>query len=272
MSSTVYDVSLPANDQGVYLNRCVKTITQVPIIDLAYLSNTAKNIESADVVLNLNPVCLSWCDFLNSFFTSQSGAFWINPSNRNSCAVLFNSQSYETTQNKAIHLNLADLVRKTWATKNSKLATSIPIKSGLILNKDLFFIKGLGNSAMSVGLGLDQAISTLLTNKDIAPGDLDSSATVKFVISYAYYFEELDTSALLNFVYITKIPCYKNVNDCDSFCAYSKDESCRPCLDFKDDESLLSFDEKSGNHSSTSEDTEMSESIVPSVVEECSKW
>jgi hypothetical protein len=70
---------------------------------------------------------------------------------------------------------------------------------------------------------------------------------VRFVISYADTFEPLDTTVMVNFSYITKIPCYKNVNECDSFCPYSKDtHACRSEFDDKCLDDYISVsDEKS---------------------------
>jgi hypothetical protein len=122
------------------------------------------------------------------------------------------------------------------------LISNIPLKTNLLLNKETFYVKSLFSTVSSVGLGLDQAISTLLNNGEIAPGDHTTFATVKFVVSYKYYFAKLDTSVLIDFVYVTKIPCFKNVNECDSFCPpYSKDSNCRSCLDFDGEQSVVSF-------------------------------
>lgn len=236
------------NDQGSFLNSCAKTISPDPVLDLAYLSNTIDNTES-DLILNLNPVCLTWCDFMNLFFASNSGAFWINPSGSNSCVITLNSQTYESTQNKCIQFNLAEQIKKAWAQKNSKLESQIPPQYNLILNKQVFYLRTLAASKYAVGLGLDQAISTLLANNQIAPADSESCARVKFTISFRYYFAPLETSVLANFNYITKIPCFKNTGSCD-FCPYTKDnQNCRACFDIKDDNTITSFlNENQLNH------------------------
>jgi hypothetical protein len=238
MSVDTFHIAI--NDQGNFLNGCSKVISQTPVLDLAYLSNTVGDSE-VDLVINLNPVCLLWCDFYNLFFTSGSGNFWINPGGANSCAITFNQQTYESTQKKCILFNLVEQVKKAWSIKNSKLETAIPAKDVLILNKEAFYYSSLASSRYATGLSLDQVISTLLSNNQIVPADSTHSATVKFIISYKFYFRPLDITVLVNFAFITKIPCFKNNEACD-FCPYTNaDQNCRPCFEVKDDNTIASF-------------------------------
>lgn len=235
--------STSVNVQGYYLGKCDCTIQQTAELSLAYLSNSVVP-SAADTNIQLNPICLSWCDFLALFF-SPSGSFYINPVNHNACAVSFNNQTYETTQCKCIKLNLADQIRKTWATKNNQLISNIPINVNIQLNKEGFYVKSMISSTKyAVGLSLDQVYSTLLANGEIEVADSHSSATVQFVVSYKYYFAPLDVGVLVNFVYITKIPCYKNVTECNPYCppySYCKDTTCRTCLDVSGEESVISL-------------------------------
>ena len=82
-----------------------------------------------------------------------------------------------------------------------------------------------------------------MSSEKIAAGNYKTSATVRFIISYLYYFEPLDTSVLVNFNYVTKVPCFKNVYNCDSFCPepYSKDEICRNNIDYDDEKTLYTI-------------------------------
>jgi hypothetical protein len=222
------------NDQGFFKNEPSIDITRVPIIDLAYLSNVSdiKVTDSqADVVINLNPICLKWCDFTTLFFRAPGGAFWINPANSSSIALTILSQTYETTQNKCVKFNLQDQIRKAWSKKNAKNETSIPPNVNILLNRAGFLTKSLASiKEYCLGLSVDEVISTLLNNNEIIPGNSDTTATVKFLVSYKNYFEPLNTYVLINFVYITKIPCYKNTTDCFITCTpYSND--CNNCAD-----------------------------------------
>ena len=236
------EVSETVNSQGFYLGKCDTKIKQSAELALAYLSNTANPV-NADISIQLNPICLSWCDFLTLFYSSN-GSFYINPANRTACAVTFTNQTYETTQSKCIKLNLTDQIRKTWSSKNNRLISNIPIETNIQLNKESFFVKSLSSANYLVGLSLDQVFSTLLANGEIEVADAKSSATVQFVVSYKYCFAPLDVCVLVNFVYITKIPCYKNVTECDTFCpvySYCKDTTCRTCVDLSGEETVISL-------------------------------
>lgn len=222
------------NDQGFFKNIPALDITKVPVIDLAFLSNVSNfdiSETSADVIINLNPICLKWCDFTTLFFRAPGGAFWINPANSSSVALTMLSQTYETTQNKCVKFSLQDQIRKAWSKKNSKNEASIPPNVNILLNRAGFLTKSLTSvKEYCLGLSIDETISALLNNNEILPGNSDTTATVKFIVSYKNYFEPLNTYVLINFVYITKIPCYKNNTDCFITCnPYSND--CNNCGD-----------------------------------------
>jgi hypothetical protein len=137
---------------------------------------------------------------------------------------------------------LVDQVLQTWSEKFSISANNIPSKTKLLLNKDTSKIKSLATSASSIYLTLDQAIDTLLQERSIAPGDINTEATIKFSISYTYYFAPLDVCVETVFIIVTKVPCYKNVNDCVPWCSpYSADNNCRSCLDTDNEKSSESF-------------------------------
>ena len=225
------------NDQGFFKNEAVIDITRVPIIDLAYLSNVSdiKSLEesgsAADVIINLNPICLKWCDFTTLFFRAPGGAFWINPANSASVALTMLSQTYETTQNKCVKFSLQDQIKKAWSKKNAKNEASIPPNVNILLNRAGFLTKSLTSvNEYCLGLSVDEVISALLNNNEILRGNSDTTATIKFIVSYKNYFEPLNTYVLINFAYITKIPCYKNNTDCFIKCTpYSND--CNHCGD-----------------------------------------
>jgi hypothetical protein len=186
---------------------------------------------AADVVINLNPICLKWCDFTALFFRAPGGAFWINPANTSSVALTLLNQTYETTQNKYVKFNLQDQIKKAWSKKNSKTETSIPPNINILLSRSGFLTKSLSVvKEYCVGLSIDEAISALLASNEIALGNSETTATVNFVVSFKNYFQPLNTYVLTNFSYITKIPCYKNTADCFVKCnPYSND--CDTCSD-----------------------------------------
>jgi len=236
-SSSSSTSGIVSNDQGYFQNKPSQNITQIPSLNLAYLSNVKDNLVPSDDTIALNPCCINWCDFTNLFFRSPGGAFYINPSNGDSKPISFYSQTYETTQNANVKFSLADQIRKTWSKKNNQSEISIPIPYYIMLNRSGFLTKSLAYvNGTVLGLSLDEVISALLTNNEIAPADSESSADVKFLITYKDYFEPLDTSVSVIFTFCTKIPCYKNINDCENFCPYSNDLNCeRKVFEMGDD-------------------------------------
>jgi hypothetical protein len=218
------------NTQGTYQNSANASVEEIASLVIAYLSNIQNNNTQADFELTLNPICLSWCDFLLLFY--RVNAFSILPSAANSSAITFASQTFENTTSPCVKLNLAQFIKTSWADKCGTIIDNIPSKSSILLNKEVFFTKSLLNSNSAIALSLDQAINTLLINGEIAPADSTSSANVRFIVQYNYTFAPLNTTVQINFVYKTNIPCYKNLNICDSWCpAYSQDISCRSCGD-----------------------------------------
>lgn len=223
-------------NQGNFQNRCGKDIINIPKLELAIISNTFKDVV-VDSKIILNPIYMTWCEFFNLFFTINN-AFYLNPSNVTNCYFNFNTQTYENVTNKCIKLNLADQVRQAWSKKCETSINNMPVKTQILLNKDTFQVRGLGCSLSTVSLTFDQAIETLISNGQIAPADKNTYANVQFIIVYKYYFKPLDTCVEIDFVFITKIPCYKNLTECSS---YSKDCNCRDNLDFDDESSVLSY-------------------------------
>lgn len=241
-SSTNYTNSASSsdnNDQGVNNNEPDTSIYKIPTLYLGYLSNSiAPDSESKEnVVINLNPMCVNWCDFITLFFQAPGGAFTINPSNSTSQFLTINSQTYTNTINEFVNFSLTDQIQKAWSKKNNKPVSSISPNLLILLNRTVFLTKSLANiRCYSTGLSIDEAISSLTDSCDIEPGNIYTEATVRFIISYRDYFKPLDVSLMINFIYITKIPCYKNKIDCFINCTpYSND--CNNCRDHLDSES-----------------------------------
>jgi hypothetical protein len=236
-----------SNDQGLFQNNGDKCVNQYPTLNLAFFSNKFED-KQIDDVINLNPICLNWCDFTKLFFAPTAKAFYISQTNGLNKSISFYNQTYESTQNTNIVFNLAEQIKKTWSKKTSKPETIIPPDINIQLSRRGFLTKSLRSiQGKVVALSLDEALSSLLSDNLIVLAGSENSATVRFVISYADTFEPLDTTVMVNFSYITKIPCYKNVNECDSFCPYSKDtHACRSEFDDKCLDDYISVsDEKS---------------------------
>lgn len=218
------------SSQSSFQNTCTDIIQQVPTIDIAFLSNSRDNCD-ADLSIFLNPTTLNWCDFLTLFYRANN-VFSVNPANANFCAINFVNQTFTNTTSQNLKLNLAQQIRIAWATKCETTVDNLPPKINIALNKETFGVRSLLNTSSAISLTLDQAIETLLSNGEIAPGDATTSALVKFVVQYKYCFKPLGTCVVVNFSFLTNIPCYKNTNFCDDWCPpYSSDKNCRNCPD-----------------------------------------
>ena len=206
-------------DQGAYVNQPTKTIVNIPVVDLAYLSNLDNVAESTsyDVAINLNPITLSWSDFVKLFFKPAGDAFSISSVNNNAYPISFYQQTYQSTQNSKIRFDLADQIMKAWSKKNNKSEGSIPSYYKIMLNRSGFLTKSLGSVKGTVmGLSLDEVLSSLLSVNDIKKTNNNSFATVNFKVSYNDYYQPLNTSVLVIFNYTTHIPGYENVNQSGS--------------------------------------------------------
>ena len=166
------------------------------------------------MTINLNPISLTWGDFLNMFFKGPSDGFYINPSNHNSKAISFNNQYYETTDNNNKKFNLKDQICKSWAKKFAKSESIISPQISIKLHRFGFLTNSLASiNEYVIGLSLDEAIASLLSEDVIEPGDFEDVATCKFVVSSKITYDPLNTSILVNFTYIVQIPGYKNTHD-----------------------------------------------------------
>lgn len=225
------DVNTSVSFQGTFQNNCCKEIEQTTGLVIASLSNLRKEVSQPDISVTLNTICLNWCDFLLLFYRANN-SFSILPTSTTYCAINFAGQTYEDTTSQTLRLNLSQLIRQAWANQCESSINKIPSKTSILLNKETSYVRSLLSANSTIALSLDQAISTLLNSGEITPADSTSSATVIFIIEYVYYFKPLNTSVQINFVYKTKIPCYKNLNYCDNWCPpYSKEYNCNSCTD-----------------------------------------
>jgi hypothetical protein len=218
--------------QGKYQNECCKDFEKFSSLTVAYLSNERNCDCEPDTSITLDPICIDWCDFLVLFYRINN-SFSILPSATNSCLVSFFGRTYENTTSQNVKFNLSSFVRTTWAQKCETTVSNIPIRTSVLLNRDVSFINSLADAKSAITLSLDQAIETLIANGEITPADSTQSAKVAFIVDYKYVFKPLNTAVLVKFAYVTKIPCYKNINFCDTWCPpYSRD-TCNTCPDLK---------------------------------------
>jgi len=211
-------------------------VHKYPLLELAFISNTKDDNNVDPVILNFLPFCLNWCDFVALFFRSPGGAFNINAQNASSKVISFSEQKYTTVNDKIVRFSLADQIFKAWSKKNNMPESAISPSLRIKLNRESFLLKSLASvNAYQVGLSLDEVLVTLLQNNEIERSDdPDDSAEVHFTITYREYYQPLDITLILNFSYITHIPCYKNVGFCPK--PYSFD--CTPIRKCLDDETM----------------------------------
>jgi hypothetical protein len=244
-------------DQGFFQNLPTKKVSNIPTIDLAYFTNCDNNNE-VDNTINLNPTYLTWTDFNTLLFRNNSSTFYIDNSNASNAAISFYGQTYETTQTKKAAFSLTQQIIKAWSKKNNKPENTVPIQYKIQLERQSFLTKSLASiNCYQISLHLDEAISTLLSQSEIEPADLDSSAIVKFTINYRNYFCPLDTSILVNFTFITSIPGYKNC--VDNGCGNYSNDTTKPRKVFHyDDDNMSCTSENSSVHHSNSSTTSSS--------------
>jgi hypothetical protein len=200
--------------QNNYQDTSSDIIQQMPTLEIAYLSNVRSECEP-DMSIVLNPHTLSWDDFLTLFYITGN-AFNVTSTDQVSLAssISFLNQTYENYAGKSLKFNLAQQVRIAWAAKCETTIENISPKNNILLNKETFGIRSLINSSYAVSVTLEEAITTLLDSGEIERLDDDSTtaASVRFVVQYKYFFRPLNTCVLVNFVFITNIPHYKNTN------------------------------------------------------------
>ena len=222
-----------------------KKIDNIPLLEIAVLSNDFCDMKP-DSVIALNPIVISWCDFLTLFYGGNKN-FVVSPSNIFTSCITFNAQSYENVS-RTMKYNLAEQVKAAWAEKCETMISNLPIKKSILLNKDTFLIRSLASACSLTALSLDEAMNTLIGNNQIVPGCYNTEAVVQFVVSYKYYFQPLDTCVQVNFTYLTKIPHFKNV-DCDGECPpyyyyyyyYSEECVLRSNIDITHEDDVLSY-------------------------------
>lgn len=212
-------------------------ISNTPLLEFAYLSNKEINNEDANnsTTIKFNIINLNWCDFKILFFTPSSKFFTINQANANCQALSFN-QTYQETTDKTVPFSLYKVVLNGWATFNNLSIESIPPYKKIDLAKQSYLVNSLANIRGSVqGLSLNECINLLLQNGEIIyTGDVDTSATVIFVLVYTFHSYALNTTINVHFQYKTSIPNY--INNSNDVSPYSYDTTpCRKLFDLKDD-------------------------------------
>jgi hypothetical protein len=246
------DLNTAVYTQGTYQNQCTKDVNNIPTLAFASLSNV-RNVDCPpQSAIKLNAICLTWCEFLRLFYPNNS--FRVSIYERLPCATIFSAQTYEDTTSPCLKFYLAEFVRRAWEEKCGTSAANLPLKTGIMLEKETTIIRSIYSSTSVTALTLDEIIGSLLQSNQIEPADSTSSAKVVLTLEYIFFFKPLNLSVQVNFNYKTAIPCYKNTELCASWCpVYSNCSNCGdiPIIpkghEISDNESILSGDNSSVN-------------------------
>jgi hypothetical protein len=200
-------------DQGVFSNN--KTITNVPLFNLAYINNIANSTANIfpESTIDLSVTYLTYSDFLSLFFSGYGGAFRINQSNSNIKALSLTNQTYSTTHDPSVWYFLKDQIIKGYEKTYNTSILTIPAHTRINLDREMFLAKSLLSfNGTQIGLSLDEVINGLIENNDIIKADMDSSARVIFIITLHYIHADLKVACNANFRFQTDIPGYANNN------------------------------------------------------------
>ena len=211
--SNLGDTKIHNYDHGVFSQN--KAITNVPLFNLAYISNLAnsKTMSFPESTIDLNPVYLTYSDFLTLFFSGYGGAYRVNPSNASIKALALSSQSYATTHEQNVKYLLKDQIIKAYEKTYDTNFLTIPTHIKINLEREMFLAKSLLSfSGTQIGLSLDETINGLIENNHIIKSEMDSSARVIFIVSVQYIHTGLKVACTANFRYQTDIPGYSNNN------------------------------------------------------------
>lgn len=199
-------------DQRNYRNNSTP-VSNVPSMYIAYLTNNKLNLEE-DVIINLNPVSLTWHDFINIFYGSGGNGFNINQANAGAHAITFYRQTYQTTENPSLSFVLKDQLFKAWSKKFAKPTSAITPQIAVHLTRFSFLAKSLYSiKEYIIATSLDETIGSLLDEGSIEVGDFDDLAVVDLVVSSKITYDPLKIAVLVNFTYRVHIPNYKNTNN-----------------------------------------------------------
>jgi hypothetical protein len=205
-SSKIYN-----NDQGIFSHN--KTITNVPLFNLAYINNIHNNTANPfpESIVDLAVTYLTYSDFLSLFFSGYGGAFRINHANSNIKALSLTTQTYSTTHDPIVSYFLKDQIIKAYEKTYNTSILSIPVHTKINLDREMFLAKSLSSlTGTQIGLSLDEAINALIANNEIIKADMDSSARVIFIITLNYIHSDLKVACVANFRFQTDIPGFAN--------------------------------------------------------------
>jgi hypothetical protein len=203
-------------DQSPFLNVSPPLISAVPIVPIAVASNLPlKDLAdtSADVIIELEPINLSFEDFIYLFYYNSGYYFNIYPNNANKFPVTYFNKVYNTTPNEKSIFSLYDQFVKAWTKKYNKGMFNLKGVKLMELQRDVFLTKGIFSLAeYTNGLSLDEVIENLLATGKIKPvkcsevNEYNHGVPVQFAIETIIYSKALEIAIQVTFNYVVSIP------------------------------------------------------------------
>ena len=210
-------------DQSPFNSTTTQQINSIPVVPIAFFSNLpnledeSKNL--GDVIVNLNPVSLTYEDFIVLFYYRTGYNFGINSANSTNNAVSFLNKFYDTTPNCKSIFSLYDQFIKAWVKKNNKSASFLSFDALINLRRELFLLKGLFDLGIyTMGQSWDEVLAFLLETSNIKPAkhgyqsEYNNGVPVVFVIQAKIYSPVLDVTLIVNFNYQVSLPCFVRGN------------------------------------------------------------
>jgi hypothetical protein len=204
------------NDQSPFYNITPSLVTPLAFVPIAFVSNIPdlnNNFERGDTIINLEPINLTFEDFITLFYYNTGYQFNISPSNSLKNPVTFLNQFYNTTPNNKSIFSLYDQFIKAWTKKTNKASSSLSFIKLIKLQREVFLLKGLYDLQIySIGKSYDEILSYLLATSNIKPvkhnchNQYINGVPVEFIVQSKIFSQELDVILYVNFRYNVVIP------------------------------------------------------------------
>jgi hypothetical protein len=204
-------------DQSPYNNIVSNVVTPVAVVPIAVVSNIINldidNENTGDVVINLEPINLTFEDFITLFYYNTGYKFGISTANSLKNPVTFLNKFYNTTPNEKSIFSLYDQFIKAWTKKTNRASSTLSFVKLIKLQREVFLLKGLSDLGIfTIGQSYDEILSYLLATSNVKPvkhnchNEYVNGVPVEFVVQSKIYSPELDVILYVNFRYIVVIP------------------------------------------------------------------
>jgi hypothetical protein len=195
------------------------TFTACPPDDIissfAYLSNSCNQ---TDIKIHsntyLNPIDLTYSEFIKIFYSTPDLAFNINPVYIHFAPISLINQKYTSTNGKVYQFNLYDEILKTYSKKTNRPVASIPPHVKIELQREVF-----GNQTIVTNIGYQSALSwdeilfdLTTTNQICKSNDCHDCVLISFSLQYVFC-SSIGINIAVTFRFRVCIPGYVNSPD-----------------------------------------------------------